>query len=496
MFEHSRREIISEWPVDVYSDNQQQKKSSSVLPWIEVSGNSPYFVTDDGKDWHPVGQNDAITWVELEGIFRRRNVAAVESYLKMLSESGVTCLRLMLEYCQVEHRYLERPAGRFQPNMIQLWDDLFALCEKYRLRILLTPYDTFWMWIRWQRHPYNIKNGGICMKRSQWLLCPDMRKAIKERLAFASERWGGSGVLFAWDIWNEIHPAHAGDSAEIFNDFVEDVGGFLRQAEVRLHGRSHPQTVSIFGPVIEKDERIGQCVFGHPGLDFASTHFYAKGSIDNPKNTVDAAFSTGVLTRQAISQTKAQRPFFDSEHGPIHTFKDRRITLPEEFDDEYFRHMQWAHFASGGAGGGMRWPNRSPHALTPGMRKAQNALSRFLPLIDWQHFRRRNLNHEMEISDPSFGGFACGDQDQAVLWILRKDKLGKKGTLDKNVDARSLTIKIPGLATGHYKVTSWDTTTGTSGEVFEIYHTDTNYISVSVPLVKTDIALAIRQIKP
>ena len=32
--------------------------------------------------------------------------------------------------------------------------------------------------------------------------------------------------------------------------------------------------------------------------------------------------------------------------------------------------MSWAHLASGGAGGGMRWPNRHPHVLTSGMPPA------------------------------------------------------------------------------------------------------------------------------
>lgn len=110
----------------------------SVLPWIEVAKGAPYFVTDYGENWTPVGQNDAILWPDLNGLFRRRNCGGVASYFSMLAESGVTCLRLMLEYCQTDHRYLEKPQGHFQPHMIELWDDLFALCQKYRLRLLLT----------------------------------------------------------------------------------------------------------------------------------------------------------------------------------------------------------------------------------------------------------------------------------------------------------------------------------------------------------------------
>src|SRR4051812_40391957 len=112
----------------------------TVLPWIEVAKHAPYFVTERGDPWTPIGQNDSITWLELRGGFRRQDLASVERYLQWLAAHQVTCLRLMLEYCHGEHRYFERPVGHFQPNMVQLWDDLFELCEKYELRILLTPF--------------------------------------------------------------------------------------------------------------------------------------------------------------------------------------------------------------------------------------------------------------------------------------------------------------------------------------------------------------------
>jgi hypothetical protein len=467
-------------------------KNGSGMPWIQVARDSPYFITDQGEDWTPVGQNDAITWPDLQGAFLRKDLSSVEFYLRMLAQHGVTCLRLMLEYCHGEHRYLEKPAGRFQPNMIRMWDDLFMLCEKHGLRILLTPYDTFWMWIRWSHHPYKKSNGGPCEKRTQWLLSKETREAIKQRLAFASQRWGGSGALFAWDLWNEIHPAHAGDSVDCFAEFIEDVGSFLRQTELRLYGRSHPQTVSVFGPVIEKDPRIADCAFRHPALDFASVHFYENNTIDNPKNTVDAAISMGRLTREALAHTDNRRPFFDSEHGPIHAFKDKHKTLPEPFDDEYFRHMQWAHFASGGAGGGMRWPNRHPHSLTAGMRKAQQALVGFLPLIKWQQFRRRNLNNEILLSESGFSAFGCGDSEQAVLWILRTSIIGKKGMLSHNVEAKAVLAQVPGLKPGRYRLTVWNTRSGSAVTVLE---TDHLYGQLHLPpqLIASDLAFAIRR---
>ena len=470
-------------------------ETAARLPWIEVAKDAPYFVTDQGADWTPIGQNDAITWPELKGLFLRKDLERAETYLQMLAQHGVTCLRLMLEYCQGENRYFENPIGHFQPNMVRLWDDLFALCEKHGLRILLTPYDTFWMWLRWSKHPYKKENGGPCAKRNQWLLCQQTRAAIKQRLLFATERWGGSGALFAWDIWNEIHPAHAGDTVENFSEFVSDISSFLRHAELRLHGRAHPQTVSVFGPVLKKEPQAAACIFRHPALDFASVHFYETNTIDHPKNTVDAAIATGRLTWEALAHIENNRPFFDSEHGPIHTFKDKHKSLPEPFDDEYFRHMQWAHFASGGAGGGMRWPNRHPHSLTAGMRKAQQALARFLPLIHWQQFRRRNLNNEIRIPDNTFAVFGCGDSEQAILWLLRKNNISKNGMLNKESDAIPMFAQIPGLKPGNYRLTVWDTETGTAVSVFETEHGAEKYLSLPLIPIKTDLAFAIRRMR-
>src|SRR5690606_5338216 len=104
-----------------------------------------------------------------------------------------------------------------------------------------------------------------------------------------------------------------------------------------------------------------------------------------------------------------------------------------------------AHLASGGAGGGMRWPNRHPHTLTQGMRAAQRALAGFVPLIDWPRFRRRNWNEELEISTAALAGFACGDDSQAVVWLLRTDTIGRDGTLRRDAAPVEASVRLPGL---------------------------------------------------
>ncbi|MDQ4135440.1 MAG: hypothetical protein M3158_04595, partial [Pseudomonadota bacterium] len=350
-------------------------------------------------------------------------------------------------------------------------------------------------WMHWRHHPYNRKNGGCLEAFDRILLCPEARTAIKARFTFAVERWGGSGALFAWDLWNEIHPAQAQWSAEPFGEFIHDLSRHVRALEQRLYGRTHPQTVSLFGPELRwrPEMPLKEPIFRHPDLDFATIHVYEEGTIDDPENTVDAALGMGGILREALAEIVDMRPFLDTEHGPIHTYKDKKRTLPEAFDDEYFRHMQWAHLASGGAGGGMRWPNRKPHTLTAGMRKAQTGLARFLPLIDWPRFRRRNLNREVRVSMPEVTCCACGDEAQAVVWLVRKDAITREGMLRRDAAPVNPHMVVPGLEAGRYRVTAWDTLAGTARESFET-EGQSGQLAIPVPPFAADLALAVRRI--
>jgi mannan endo-1,4-beta-mannosidase len=462
------------------------------LPWIQVAPGAPYFVDEQGSAFTPIGQNDAISWPELEGLFRRKDLPAVERHLLCLKGHGVNCLRLMLEYAQVRHRYLERPAGRFVPAMVQLWDDLFAMCERLEMRILLTPVDTFWMWRHWKHLPWNKANGGPLARMSEVLTCRDTRQAIKDRFDFVIRRWGGSGVLFAWDLWNEIHPAQGGEQVDCWEEFVHDLSTHVRRLEEQLYGRSHPQTVSIFGPELllqpHHAPAMRDTLYRHPDLDFASIHIYATGTIDNPKDTVAPALKMGEIVAESLDEIRDGRPFFDSEHGPIYNFINKKKTLPEPFDDEYFRHLSWAHLASGGAGGGMRWPNRHPHALTSGMRRAQKAMAEFLGHIDWSRFNRRNLSAKVKARH--FHAFACGDDVQALVWLVRRNSAGSDGRLRRDAVAVATSFTVPGLADGNYRVRGWDTETGTPTEDF-LAEASGGLLHVATTDIVTDRAFAI-----
>ena len=466
--------------------------------WVERAPGVPYFQTEDGNPWHPIGHNDAVSWEKLGPLYRRRDVQAVDSYLQNLRAHGVTVIRLMLEYAQVRGRYFETAVGKWSHGMVMYWDDLFALCEKHGIRVLLTPFDTFWMWLRFKHHPYSKGRGGPLAHPSQALLCRETREAIKARLRFAAERWGGSGALFAWDLWNEIHPAQGGMSAEPFEEFIQDLSGAVKETEMRVHGRAHLQTVSLFGPELKLKPEMAMepFLFRNASLDFATIHIYEHGTIDDPRNTVDAAVGMGRIVKESLAEIVDGRPFLDTEHGPIHTYKDHKRTLPEAFDDEYFSHMQWAHLASGGAGGGMRWPNRSPHSLTDGMRKAQLAMSRFMHRIDWLRFDRRSITDELEVRvdgravTQKVARFGCASAEQALLYLLRRDAFGADKRLDRTAVPLEISVRVPGLPKGTVQASVWNTVDGVLLEERTCV-ADTGGL-LSLPKLHGDYAVALR----
>ncbi len=464
---------------------------------IRVAPSGAYFETSDNEPFLFIGANDSITWPGLSGLYRRKGLEGVESYLQAMADSGVTVLRLMLEYAHREHRYFEYPRpGRFNPAMVRLWDDLFSRCEQVGIRVLLAPWDNFWMSRRWKRHPYNCEMGGPCEGPHAFFTDEATFEATVRRFQFVIERWGGSGVIAAWDLFNEIHPFWGG-TPEQQSAVIARLSDEVRQSEINAWGFTRPQTVSVFGP--KPEPGYEEMIFAHPSLDFASTHIY-EGAIDFPLDPVTPAVTMGrwvryARERAAILVPGRVRPFTDSEHGPIHLFNDHRKFQPEADDDLYEHGLIWAHLASGGAGSGMRWPARNPHILTPGMRASLRSLTAFSRRVDWRHFAPRPEPAEGVRSVRLEGAgdihlFACRDDNQAIAYLLPAPNTGSFSA--------SGTLVMPEVPAGsQWRLERWDTRRGVSAGCREVAADPDGTLrlplSDAVASGQPDVALALRR---
>jgi mannan endo-1,4-beta-mannosidase len=419
-------------------------------------------------------------------------MAAVEAYLQSLADNGATILRFMLEYAHGEARYFEKPVGRFVPAMVQMWDDLFDLCEKVGLRILLTPWDNFWMANRWHKHPYNALNGGPAAGPGSFFTDEATIEASIRRFEFVVERYANRPVLAAWDLFNEIHP-YWGGSPEQQIEVLTHQSKAIRAAEQRVQGWTRLQTVSMFGP--NPEGGYEEMIFRHPCLDFCTTHIYYKGAIDLPRETVNSAVAMAKWTRHGLANTPAGRPFTDTEHGPIRMFNNHKRWHKEAFDAEYERHLMWAHLASGGAGSGMRWPARHPHLLTPSTRAQYEALALFSKEIDWRTFTPQDWRARITVSGPNsrdFHRFAVGDGNQIVVFLLRRAPQGTRGVLPPLPPLEGLNLWLRGLNTGNWQVTLFDPRRGCVLEKFETGVKGT--LGVALPGLEQSVAVAARRL--
>ncbi|MGQ0603922.1 MAG: hypothetical protein ACT4QE_19755 [Anaerolineales bacterium] len=425
----------------------------------------------------PVGHNETLTGANLNGLMQHNNMRSVERYFRRLQQCGVTCLRLTLERCREPYFFLESPAGHFQPEVVCIWDDVFRLCERYGIRLLLSVYDVVGMWQQWDSHPYNRANGGPCASPAETLICPHARAAIKARLAFATERWGRSGALFAWELWSALQPADRSDCAQVQPDFIADLSSHLRELELNLHGRAHLQTASVLASPREQShpDLLG---FDLPMLDFVGLHMHDDVTEETVFDNIRAAMSMGRLVRDALAHLPAGRPLIVSQAHPI------------SINDEGYRYRAWAHLSSGGAGGGLNWLIGDEHCLTPAVHAAQSALAGFFSLVYWPQFQRRNLTEQLALSKESFRGFACGDEAQAILWLVCTDQVGQS----RPGSGQIVDVRVPGLGPGHYRVTAWHTREGRMYDSRLATCVSGEGLEFRTPPIATDLAFAIRKL--
>jgi mannan endo-1,4-beta-mannosidase len=127
------------------------------------------------------------------------------------------------------------------------------------------------------------------------------------------------------------------------------------------------------------------------------------------------------------------------------------------------------------------------------MRLAQKSMAAFCSLVNWQRFNRQNMAKSIKVDSRSIQIFACGDDKQAILWLLRTDGVDAQGMINKEAIPLAATVQIP-LSTGGYQVILWHTQRYTVQNAF-FNHTDVKgRLVVEVKGLVTDIAILVSKI--
>jgi len=129
------------------------------------------------------------------------------------------------------------------------------------------------------------------------------------------------------------------------------------------------------------------------------------------------------------------------------------------------------------------------------MREAQKLLALFVPMIDWTTFRRVNRNEEVRVTRHGVAAFACSDESQAVVYLMRRDSIRADGVLDPQAEPVRTEVRVPGLKPGGYRVQAFDpiTTGALEHEAVGLFSPGDD-LRFETPPFRREIVFAIRRV--
>ncbi len=462
--------------------------------YVRLSDSGRYFQLEDGTDFLPIGHNEGVDWPFLERIYPFHagyDPVQTREYFNMLHDHGVNVIRIMTEAPASALKpggiQMENPVGAFDPDTVLFLDHLFELAADYRIYLMITPYDTFWMNKTWNDSPYNPERGGPVHDPHDFLTSDACFEYQQARWKFLIDRYGNSDYVFAWDLLNELD-IWWDSSEEEELAWVDRMTSFLQHYERQRWGKNHLVCISTAASNPSTGGALNFAVYRHPNVDFPTTHMYYP-DVSDPPDAIAPALAVHAGTKFQIAQipTGDPRPYLDSESGPIDDWPQ-----PRALDDEIFHNMTWAHLAAGGAGGGLRWPYRNdPHSLTDTMHDYQLAMSRIARNIRWSSFASADIDDDLTLRNTvghTLIPMGCGDGATALVWILQ-DSRSSSGTVPAAV------LDVAGMQPGSYLARFFDSYTG---DLLDESHptADSGTVSVALPAFDRDIVVILRSEEP
>lgn len=379
---------------------------------IRVMPGGRQFVDAKGKPFIPIGYNHNPDWTELGHAYplhgESYDPARTDRWFAKLKANGVNVLRMMAETPPSGN--LEDKVGTFSPEHMTWLDNIVTSARKHGIRIMLTPYDTFWMNLRADASPYWTMNGGPVdpTRKIEWYTAPALREAHKRRNRWLVDRYGNLDTIFVWepmneaDIWWDPKP-------EQLKAWSDDVVRDARDYQKKRWGVERLISISSAHPMPEGG--LAEYIFRDPVLDLANTHLYIGAARRQPKDPSEVVAAEAQGIRHALANIRDNRPYIDTENGPI----DDWIEDPA-IDAAVFHDQSWSHLASGGAGSGFRWPYRGPHHLTDAMLGHLKVMRRFSDAVDWTRLTGavtplRFAGEAIDTTTPGPGGSGAPNAD-------------------------------------------------------------------------------------
>lgn len=298
--------------------------------------NSNYLKWDNGAQYIPVGENIP---------FPTTNIILQEYdyYLNKLGPTGVNFIRVWmanwgfgLEWTNGQGligfnglKQYKQSAAKALDYVLQqghINDYATMVCIYYHNQILRADNQ-------WYYNPYSIYKGGPCTNPEEFFTNATAKDVFKNQLRYLVARWGYSGSLQSWELFNEADnwPAYDSNSNVMNVDlWHHEMAGYLHSIDP-----NHLVTAS-FGA-----ETNGNGTWNSSNIDFTQTHKY------KPDPRLPRLLSN--LNQQRV--TTYSKPTINGEfglsyNGSVEPSDPYGITL---------HNVLWATLCSGGMGSAAPW---------------------------------------------------------------------------------------------------------------------------------------------
>lgn len=286
----------------------------------------------------------------------------------------------------------------------------------------------------------------------------------KKFMRYAVARWGYSTSVAAWEYFNEIDPGKP------TNRFYEELGRYLDEIDVYRHLR----TTSTWHPSA-RDCRLA-------ALNVAQSHHYLRPGQDDFRDEVRAILDTSAFLRAHAPD----KPVWIGEFGLATDNWGLSDSMKQDTEGVHVRNALWASAFAGPSGTAVFWWWEQ--------LDQQNAYRHYRPLATYltdADFAGLTPTTAI-VSDARLRVLGYQGNNRAYLWLSNKEaawwNIVVAGQPPQTITAA--TLEIEGLAPGEYTVEWWDTRQGAAVESHRA-RCEQNQLSVTVPMVRSDIACKI-----
>lgn len=454
------------------------KVSPPCSRFISYDKTTNYFLDCHGNPMIPVGHND---WFDIDKMKDPEYMRQTFSFLKQHSHENV--YRLILDGVG---NHVESSVGVMNPDFVTAMDNIISAAEEFEISLIIAVWPNVFetpVVGGWHVHPYNINvdpEHGLVSKRDELITNPKARQAQKNRMDYFIRRWGGSYAIFSWELWNEFN-IYVDGNIDLQNDWIDDMGAFVKALELELYGDYHLRSVSTSTPNFD-DSRSG--IYSSPHLDFTSFHTYDTHSRIEPVfyepapigrvNPVKYIQFIHNCYADYIAINTSDRPTLGTEDASIMRNDAKTFPWPvnqywkdytPEQRDDVFTGSSWISFMAGASGPNMRWScnpvygdedEQGFRALSFGMYRSQKAMRTVLSDIPFTRRLKTNHHRISADDDPTIicKLLSCKNNEHNLIWLFDTDN-----DFDRKTTS-GLTVTVSDFPGGNYTVTWYDIRTG------------------------------------